>query len=76
MQVLCNYRLPQQVDAKTVREVATKYLWDRCPAVVAIGKYNYHSFADPTSVTMLLLGPIEQLPDYTRIRGNMSWRRI
>ena len=73
MQVLYNHRLLQQVDAKTVREVATKYLWDRCPAVVAIGEYNY-SFANPTII--LLLGPIEQLPDYTRIRGNMSWRRI
>ena len=62
------------MDAKTVRKVATKYLWDQCPAVVAIGEYNY-SFADPTS-GMLLLGPIEQLPDYTRIRDNMSWRRI
>lgn len=63
------------MDAKTVREVATKYLWDQCPAVVAIGEHNY-SFTDPTSAAMLLLGPIEQLPDYTRIRGNMSWRRI
>ena len=26
------------IDAKTVREVATKYIYDKCPAVVGIGE--------------------------------------
>lgn len=26
------------IDAKTVKEVATKYIYDRCPAVVGVGK--------------------------------------
>lgn len=30
------------VDAKTVREVTSKYLYDRCPAVAAIGKFSIH----------------------------------
>lgn len=50
-----DYRI-QQVDAKTVREVCGRYIYDKCPAVVGIG-------------------PVEQLPDYNRIRGNMWWMR-
>ncbi|XP_046841451.1 mitochondrial-processing peptidase subunit beta-like [Xenia sp. Carnegie-2017] len=45
------------VDAKTVREVATKYLYDRCIAVAG-------------------LGPVEQLPDYNRMRSGMFWTRL
>ena len=26
------------VDAKMVRDIATKYIYDRCPAVVGVGK--------------------------------------
>ena len=26
------------VDAKTIKNVATKYIYDRCPAVAAVGK--------------------------------------
>lgn len=44
------------VNAKTLRQVCTKYIWDRCPAVAAVG-------------------PVEQLPDYQRIRGKMFWMR-
>ena len=29
----------QMIDAQTVKDVATKYLYDRCPAVVGIGKF-------------------------------------
>ena len=50
-----DYRI-EQIDAKTVREVCTRYIYDKCPALVGIG-------------------PIEQLPDYNRIRGNMYWFR-
>lgn len=28
----------QQIDASTIREVATRYLYDKCPAVVGIGE--------------------------------------
>lgn len=50
-----DYRI-QQIDAKTVKEVCTRYIYDKCPIVVGIG-------------------PIEQLPDYNRIRGNFWWFR-
>ncbi|XP_063797226.1 cytochrome b-c1 complex subunit 1, mitochondrial [Pseudophryne corroboree] len=45
------------VTAKTLREVCSKYLYDKCPAVAAVG-------------------PIEQLPDYNRIRSAMYWLRF
>ena len=28
------------IDAKMIRDVATKYIYDRCPAVVGVGKYG------------------------------------
>ncbi|XP_023376330.1 cytochrome b-c1 complex subunit 1, mitochondrial [Pteropus vampyrus] len=46
-----------EVDAHAVREVCSKYFYDQCPAVAA-------------------LGPIEQLPDYNRIRSGMFWLRF
>ncbi|KAH1167163.1 cytochrome b-c1 complex subunit 1, mitochondrial [Mauremys mutica] len=45
------------VDARMVREVCSKYIYDKCPAVAAVG-------------------PIEQLPDYNRIRSAMYWLRF
>uniref|UniRef100_A0A1B6GLP2 Mitochondrial-processing peptidase subunit beta n=2 Tax=Cicadellinae TaxID=33370 RepID=A0A1B6GLP2_9HEMI len=45
------------VTAKDVQEVATKYIYDRCPAVAAVG-------------------PVEQLPEYNRIRSSMYWLRL
>lgn len=65
-QMLCyNRRIPlhelesriQKVTAKDVREVALKYIYDRCPAVAAVG-------------------PVENLPDYNRIRASMYWLRL
>jgi processing peptidase subunit beta len=47
----------QSVTAKDVQAVATKYIYDRCPAVAAVG-------------------PVEQLPEYTRIRSSMYWLRL
>lgn len=38
----------QMIDAKMVRNIATKYIYDRCPAVVGVGKNSYfaaNSFA-------------------------------
>jgi len=30
------------IDAKMVREIASKYIYDRCPAIVGVGKeYMY-----------------------------------
>ncbi|KAF6101599.1 ubiquinol-cytochrome c reductase core protein 1 [Phyllostomus discolor] len=46
-----------EVDASVVREVCSKYFYDQCPAVAA-------------------MGPIEQLPDYNRIRSGMFWLRF
>ncbi|XP_035789566.1 mitochondrial-processing peptidase subunit beta-like [Anopheles albimanus] len=65
-QMLCyNRRIPlheleQRIDsvtAQNVRDVAMKYIFDRCPAVAAVG-------------------PVENLPDYVRIRSSMHWVRV
>lgn len=45
------------VDAQVLREVCTRYIYDQCPAIGAVG-------------------PIEQLPDYNRIRSAMYWLRL
>ncbi|XP_058054380.1 mitochondrial-processing peptidase subunit beta-like [Anopheles bellator] len=45
------------VTAQNVRDVAMKYIFDRCPAVAAVG-------------------PVENLPDYMRIRSAMHWARV
>ncbi|XP_019360504.1 PREDICTED: cytochrome b-c1 complex subunit 1, mitochondrial [Gavialis gangeticus] len=45
------------VDAATLSEVCSKYIYDKCPAVAAVG-------------------PVEQLPDYNRIRSSMYWIRV
>ena len=36
-----DYRI-QQVDAKTVRDVCTRYIYDKCPVIIGIGvSFNY-----------------------------------
>jgi processing peptidase subunit beta len=47
----------QAIDASVVRDVCWKYIYDKCPAIAAVG-------------------PVESLPDYNRIRGNMYWLRL
>uniref|UniRef100_A0A668ATH8 Mitochondrial-processing peptidase subunit beta n=1 Tax=Myripristis murdjan TaxID=586833 RepID=A0A668ATH8_9TELE len=44
------------IDATTIKDVCTKYIYDKAPAIAAVG-------------------PIEQLPDYNRIRSGMFWMR-
>jgi processing peptidase subunit beta len=44
------------VDSAAVVDVMSRYVYDRCPAVSAVG-------------------PIEQFPDYNRLRGTMFWLR-
>lgn len=65
-QMLCyNRRIPlhelekriDSVNAQNVRDVAMKYIYDRCPAIAAVG-------------------PVENLPDYNRIRSSMFWLRV
>lgn len=65
-QILCyNRRIPlheleeriEAVTVENVRDVAMKYIYDRCPAVAAVG-------------------PVENLPDYNRIRASMYWLRL
>ncbi|XP_050315867.1 mitochondrial-processing peptidase subunit beta [Anthonomus grandis grandis] len=65
-QLLCyGRRLPphelthriNSITARNVRDVMYKYLYDRCPAVAAVG-------------------PVENLPDYNRIRSAMYWIRV
>ncbi|XP_026853431.2 cytochrome b-c1 complex subunit 1, mitochondrial [Electrophorus electricus] len=45
------------VTPKVLRDVCIKYIYDKCPAVSAVG-------------------PIEQLPDYNRMRSAMYWLRF
>ncbi|KAJ8265291.1 hypothetical protein COCON_G00143900 [Conger conger] len=45
------------VTPKIVRDTCSKYLYDKCPAVAAVG-------------------PVEQLPDYNRMRSAMYWLRF
>ncbi|XP_064161450.1 cytochrome b-c1 complex subunit 1, mitochondrial-like [Anguilla rostrata] len=45
------------VTPRMVRDVCSKYIYDKCPAVVAVG-------------------PVEQLPDYNRVRSAMYWLRF
>ncbi len=47
----------EAVNAQMIRDVCMKYIYDRCPAVVAVG-------------------PIDQLPEYNRIRSAMYWVRF
>ncbi|KAL1117047.1 hypothetical protein AAG570_004375, partial [Ranatra chinensis] len=65
-QVICYGRriplheLESRIDCVTstnVQDVMMKYIYDRCPAVAAVG-------------------PVEGLPDYTRIRASMYWLRL
>lgn len=65
-QMLCyGRRMPQHelearidaVDATLVKDTCYKYIYDRCPAIAAVG-------------------PIENLPDYNRIRSGMYWLRL
>ncbi|XP_048123934.1 mitochondrial-processing peptidase subunit beta [Alosa alosa] len=64
-QMLCyNRRIPlheleariDAITADTIKEVCTKYIYNKAPAIAAVG-------------------PIEQLPDYNRIRSGMYWLR-
>ncbi|XP_044742979.1 mitochondrial-processing peptidase subunit beta [Chrysoperla carnea] len=50
------YRI-DAITAKNVRDVSMKYIYDRCPAVAAVG-------------------PVENLPEYNRIRSSMYWLRL
>ncbi|XP_008318544.1 cytochrome b-c1 complex subunit 1, mitochondrial [Cynoglossus semilaevis] len=45
------------VTPETIRFVCSKYIYDKCPAVAAVG-------------------PVEQLPDYNRVRSAMYWLRF
>ncbi|KAF4533182.1 hypothetical protein B566_EDAN001724 [Ephemera danica] len=47
----------ENVTAQQVRDVCQKYVYDKCPAVAAVG-------------------PVENLPDYNRIRSSMYWLRV
>ncbi|XP_041874347.1 mitochondrial-processing peptidase subunit beta isoform X4 [Corvus kubaryi] len=46
----------EAIDAQTIREICTKYIYDKHPAVAAVG-------------------PIEQLPEYSKICSGMYWLR-
>lgn len=121
---------PQQaIDAKTIKDVCTKYIYDKPPAIAAVGMYfnlfrdshrdlcinpldwlntyqmpithvhfnnwrnistfsivqdpNCVCYSSPFSIFIHFVcvfktsvpGPIEQLPDYNRIRSGMYWMK-
>ena len=37
------YYILQSVNAKKLKEVCTKYIYDRCPAMAVVGKENLYS---------------------------------
>ncbi|KAL7640146.1 UNVERIFIED_CONTAM: hypothetical protein RMT77_009560 [Armadillidium vulgare] len=47
----------EAVNADILRDTCYRHLYDRCPAIAAVG-------------------PVEQLPDYNRIRSGMYWLRV
>lgn len=54
------HELEARIDAVSpadVRDACSKYIYDQCPAVAAVG-------------------PIENLPDYNRLRSSMYWLRV
>ncbi|KAL2091370.1 hypothetical protein ACEWY4_013633 [Coilia grayii] len=46
-----------EVTPRMIRDVCSKYIYDKCPAIAAVG-------------------PVEQLPDYNRLRSAMYWLRF
>lgn len=72
----------QAIDAQTIKEVCTKYIYDKCPAIAAVGKdfsTSCHLFKKLSALSNYLCfkisGPLEQLPDYNRLRSGMYWLR-
>lgn len=74
------------VDAEMVREVCTKYIYGKSPAIAALGKlssspYPYRVAKDvgvcPNCFycSFESTGPIERLPDFNQICSNMRWTR-
>ena len=73
-----------------VRDVCSKYIYDKCPAVAAVGQFasltclinvlhiNNVSMRNLSLSLSLSLtpGPVEQLPDYNRTRASMYWLRF
>ncbi|KAL4648927.1 cytochrome b-c1 complex subunit 1, mitochondrial [Arapaima gigas] len=47
----------EAVTPKVVHDICSKYIYDKCPTIAAVG-------------------PIEQLPDYNRMRSAMYWLRF
>jgi len=45
------------VTTQQVRDICNQYIYDKCPAIAAVG-------------------PVENLPDYNRIRSSMYWLRF
>ncbi|KAK0154425.1 Mitochondrial-processing peptidase subunit beta [Merluccius polli] len=60
------------IDANTIKDVCTKYIYDKAPAIAAVGQYRSYMWDLNTRVSS---GPIEQLPEYERIRRGMYWMR-
>uniref|UniRef100_A0A8C9SA11 Ubiquinol-cytochrome c reductase core protein 1 n=1 Tax=Scleropages formosus TaxID=113540 RepID=A0A8C9SA11_SCLFO len=54
---LAEWNAQIDVSIEMVRDVCSKYIYDKCPAVAGVG-------------------PIEQLPDYNRVRSGMYWLRF
>lgn len=78
----------QAVTPKMVRDICCKYIYDKCPAVAAVGEFccTFSLFTARMQLMLQLFsvtcptfsppGPIEQLPDYNRMRSAMYWLRF
>jgi hypothetical protein len=64
--------LLQAVDAKTVMAAMKQHVYNHCPAVAAVGQsLAAFVFVSHDDLSVVSLGPIEQLREYNRTRSRM-----
>lgn len=69
-----NFMFPQAVTPKIIRDVCSKYIYDVCPAVSAVGEFSrtFTSFAGKSSCAVMI--PLMSLlPSSTRPRWAAAW---
>ena len=61
------------VDAKLVQDTCYKYIYDRLARRRVFSDIYYVFYRCPA---IAAVGPIENLPDYNRVRSGMYWLRL
>ena len=61
------------VDAKLVQDTCYKYIYDRLVWSRVFSEFYFALFRCPA---IAAVGPIENLPDYNRVRSGMYWLRL